>query len=160
MGMTDIVKVKNTFIEVDGGHDLKRMLQEGRQIRSCPGSRLTTPRGKGEVARPSESSQASTADTAEAERLQRDSLGNFPELEPPAASPPFLFGQRGSAARAALAQQAQAERLHFESFRDLEHPGSTFYMTQRAAASRAVVSQQHQRQQQPWTHGTAHPGLA
>jgi len=148
-GIPETLQVKNTFIEVNGGLDLKSMLQEGRQIRSCPGSRLTSPRGMGDVGRPTESSQASTADTGEAERLQRDSPGNFPELlEPPGT---FLWGQSAGAARAVLAQQAQAERaarsalaqqaqraqaerLHFDSLRALERPASTFLADQRAAA--------------------------
>merc|ERR1719498_80220 len=129
-GVTDTVKVKNTFIEVNGGLDLKSMLQEGRQIRSCPGSRLTSPRGKGDVGRPTASSQASTADTTEAERLNRDSLSNFPELE--ASVPLYPQGRIGDAARAALAHQAQAEQLHFETLAALEHPASSRYYDQRA----------------------------
>lgn len=37
------VTVRNTFI--DGGLDLKEFIQQGRQVHSCPGSRLASPRG-------------------------------------------------------------------------------------------------------------------
>jgi len=138
-----MVKVKNTFIEVNGGMDLKSMLQEGRQIRSCPGSRLTTPRAKGDVGRPTESSQASTADTTEAERLQRDPLGNFPELDAAVlVQQAAITNRMCDVARAALAREGQVE--HFDSLRGLEHPASTIYYDQRTAASRASAFQQAQ----------------
>jgi len=71
-------KVKNTFL--DGRMDLKRILQEGRQVRSCPGSRLASPRGEGDKGQAAPergelevvSSQASTADTVETDRLQHE----------------------------------------------------------------------------------------
>lgn len=65
------LQIKNTFI--DGGMhrspSLERLMYAGRQARSCPGSRLPSPRGSSQRPGMKEvevvSSQASTADTAE-----------------------------------------------------------------------------------------------
>jgi len=165
-GMTDMVKVKNTFIEVNGGMDLKSMLQEGRQIRSCPGSRLTTPRAKGDVGRPTESSQASTADTTEADAAvlvqqaaitnrmcdvaraalaregQVEHFDSLRGLEHPAST--IYYDQRTAASRASAFQQAQVEHLHVDSLRELDHPGSTVYYDQRTEALVASAFQQAQ----------------
>lgn len=70
------VTIKNTFI--DGGLDLKEFIRLGRQVHSCPGSRLASPRGHHGVSPRTSpktsprnsptvvSSTASTVDTAEA----------------------------------------------------------------------------------------------
>lgn len=95
-----------------------------------------------------ESSQASTADTAEAGRQQHDSFASSPELEP---AWPFYRVRRKSSNGTDIALQAALPSSPIESrdvagtdmalqaLRELDHPSSTFFQGLREDASKAVA---------------------
>lgn len=82
-GQQDSIVVKNTFLDVPRSPSLERICKE-RQVHSCPGSRLASPRGRWHVVSPGSrdqelpSSQASTADTMEPVSSLEDMEHRFP----------------------------------------------------------------------------------
>jgi len=95
-----------------------------------------------------ESSQASTADTAEAGRQRNDSFASSPELE---LALPFYRVRRKSSTGTDMALQAALPSspiggrdvagtdMALQALRELDHPSSTFFQGLREDASKAVA---------------------